>query len=233
MASQHERRAKEISPEKNMLTISCVLRSGGGYDQDWVAKLQYGVARNLTIPHRFICFSDVPVPVERIPLKHNWPGWWSKIEVFSFTDFNGPHIYLDLDTIVCANIDLLAELKMDFGMCRNFNNPEMVNSSVMLFNKVPTKVYEKFAKQPDAYIHHYNRIANETYVGDQAFIWDALGRKVDLLTDSFRGICSYKRHCTRRLPPDTSIVCFHGHPKCHEVDDEWVKTAWQLQPTPP
>ena len=122
---------------------------------------------------------------------------------------------------------LLTQIPVDFGMCQNFNDPSMVNSSVMLFNKVPTQVYEKFAKQPDAYIAHYNRIAEGTYVGDQAFIWDALGRKVDLLTDSFKNIRSYKRHCRKQLPADTAIVAFHGHPRPPDVKDAWMTENWK------
>jgi len=209
-----------------MVTIACVLRSGGGYDCSWAEKIKAMAARNLTIPHKFACLSDLKDAPDRIPLPHNWVGWWAKLALFAPDLIEPPYLYFDLDTVICGNFDKLTQIPVDFGMCRNFNNPEMVNSSVMLFNKVPTQVYEKFAKQPDAYIHHYNRIANETYVGDQAFIWDALHRKVDLLTDSFKGIYSYKRHCTRRLPLDTAIVCFHGHPKPLHVSDEWVKEHW-------
>ncbi len=208
-----------------MLTIACVLRSGGGYDPSWAQKIKNMAARNLTVPHKFACLSDLKDAPDQVPLTHNWAGWWSKLELFSGA-IEPPFLYFDLDTVICANFDKLTQIPVDFGMCQNFNDPKMVNSSVMLFNKVPTQVYEKFAKQPDAYIAHYNRIADGTYVGDQAFIWDALGRNVDLLTDSFRGIYSYKRHCVRRLPPDTAICCFHGHPKCHEVNDDWVKKAW-------
>ena len=65
-----------------MITILCVLKSGGVYDIEWVRKLRDGVSRNLSQEHRFVCLSDVPVPCRRIPIEHHWPGWWSKIEMF-------------------------------------------------------------------------------------------------------------------------------------------------------
>lgn len=208
-----------------MVNVACVLRSGGVYDAEWARKLRDGVERHLTLPHRFLCLSDVEVPCERIPLEHNWPGWWSKIELFN-GKLPTPCLYLDLDTIITGSLDELFKCPYDFAMLRNFNNPEMVGSGVMWFNKVPTKVYEKFIKQPEAYIAHHKRVENGSYCGDQAFVWDALGRKVDLITDSFNNIKSYKRHCRKALPKDTSIVCFHGHPRPCSVSDEWVKENW-------
>lgn len=87
------------------LTIACVLRSGGVYDAEWVAKLQRGVARHMTLPHRFVCLSDVDVPCERIPLVTDWPGWWSKIELFRKGLFDGPVLYTDLDSVITGPLD--------------------------------------------------------------------------------------------------------------------------------
>lgn len=210
-----------------MLTVVCVMRSGGIYDSGWVAKLQRGVARNITIPYKFVCLSDFEVPCERIALKHNWPGWWSKIELFRPEVIQTPYLYLDLDTVITGSLDELAKCPYDFAMLRNFNNPSMVGSGVMWFKKVPTQVYSKFVRQPEAYISHHLRTEDQSYCGDQAFIWDTLGRKVDLLTDSFNNIKSYKRHCRKRLPPDTAIVCFHGHPRPPEVKADWMDLNWK------
>ena len=65
-----------------MINIVCVLRQGGkvGYDASWVEKLQNAVARNLTVPHKFICLSDCEVPCERIPLEITGDGFWAKLQ---------------------------------------------------------------------------------------------------------------------------------------------------------
>jgi hypothetical protein len=90
-----------------MLNVVCVLRHGGkvGYDATWVDKLQRGVQRNLTIPHRFVCFSDCEVNCERIELELGDHGFWSKMQMFKPGILSGPTLYLDLDTVICNNLD--------------------------------------------------------------------------------------------------------------------------------
>lgn len=216
-----------------MLTVLCVLKSGGDtYDKTWVEKLKRAVERNLTIQHTFACLSDVPVPCNRIPLKHDWPGWWSKIELFRPGVILGPTLYFDLDTVIVGNFDHMADNRSPFAMLKNFSavaQPGMVGSGVMWFRdeaSVPHKVYEKFAKMPECYMEHHLRHAEAatSYIGDQAFIWDALGGKVETL--EYPGILSYKRHCRKLLPADSSIVAFHGRPRPSEVSDSWVKEHW-------
>ena len=210
-----------------MFTVICVMKSGGIYDASWVRKLRDAVARNVSIPYKFVCLSDVDVPCERIPLKHDWPGWWAKIELFRPRVITEPTLYLDLDTAITGSLDGIAELQSDFATIRSFADPHMIGSGLMWFRKVPHQIYEKFVKQPDAYIAHHERNQSGAYIGDQGFINDVLGRKADVLTDLFAGITSYKLHHKSKLLPGTSIVCFPGTPKPTEVKDEWLLEAWQ------
>lgn len=207
-----------------MLTVLCVLRSGGIYDREWVRKLQDGVGRNLKTRHRFACLSDTEVPCERIELTEDWPGWWAKIAMFRHIE--GPTLYFDLDTVITGPIDV-SKLECDFAMLQSFWTPEMVGSGVMWFSgqNVPP-VYAKFAKQPKAYMAHYERNRDGTYVGDQAFIHDSVD-SIERINDYLPGIKSYKMHCFRRLPADTSIVCFHGLPRPNQVDNDWMKQHWR------
>ena len=210
-----------------MITVICVLRSGGPiYGPEWVRKLRDGCERHLP-KHKFNCLSDVPVPCNRVPLKHDWPSWWSKIELFRPGVIDGPTLYFDLDTVITGKIELLRN-GVDFAMLQSFWKPDAVGSGVMYFSgdNVPHRVYEKFAKQPKAYIAHHARNADKTYVGDQAFIWDAMEHDVPRINDYLPGIKSYKMHCQRRLPADASIVCFHGRPRPTEIDHDWMKQHW-------
>jgi len=212
-----------------MLNVLCVLKSGGPYDAEWVAKLNRGIDRNLKMPHRFMCLSDVEVPCERIALLHDWPGWYSKIEMFRKGVITGRTLYLDIDTVICGPLDDIYTTPHDFAMLKSFSAPNMVGSGVMWFKDaatVPHRVYEKFVKMPDCYIEHHARHADAAtaYIGDQAFIWDALDRTVDTL--DFAGLRSYKRHCRKTLPADTSIVCFHGSPRPPDVRTEWMQRHW-------
>lgn len=206
-----------------MITVLCVLRSGGVYNAEWVAKLQRGVSRNLTIPHQFVCLSDCEVSCERIQLEHDWPKWWSKLEMFSRRVISGPTLYLDLDTVIVGNIDWLADLPHEFAMLRNFSNPEAVGSGVMWFRSVPHIVYDKFALDPEMYMGRYAMKAgvNGSHIGDQAFISDTLIAPIQHIV----GPVSYKKHCRDGLP-DASIVCFHGRPRPDQVRQSWMKEHW-------
>ena len=85
------------------LTIACVLRSGGDFDAEYVERLRDGVAANLSLPHRFVCLSDIEVPCERVALRHGWPGWWSKLELFE--QLKGRVLYFDLDTVIAGSLN--------------------------------------------------------------------------------------------------------------------------------
>lgn len=211
-----------------MLDVICVCKSGGVYDADWVARLKRGLERNLG-NHRLRCLSDIEVPCERIPLHHDWPGWWSKIELFRPGVIENPTLYLDLDTVIVGSLEAMREVPAGFAMLRSFWDENMVGSGVMWFgDKVPTGVYNKFSRQADAYIQHYELNKNGPYVGDQAFIWDTMGRQVEQINDYFDGIVSYKMHCKKFLPKEAKLVCFHGTPRPTEVDTPWMREHWSL-----
>ena len=207
-----------------MITVLSVLRSGGDYDAEWVRKLRDGVGRNLG-EHRFACLSDVEVPCERIALTHDFPGWWSKIELYRPGVIIGPTLYVDLDTIITGPLDQLTDLPYEFAMLRNFNNPDVVGSGVMWFRKPLEGIYEKFLEDQKRAMEWYDfKGLNGTYVGDQSFVFDFLEGKIDRLDR--RDIRSYKKHCKNGLPEGTSLVCFHGPPKPTEVHTEWMKQCW-------
>lgn len=84
--------------EKRVLTV---LRSGGDFWPEHVYAMQRQIAR-WAPDARFACLTDFHIPgVECLSLRHNWPGWWSKIEMFRFGGF----LYTDLDNIVLGPID--------------------------------------------------------------------------------------------------------------------------------
>jgi hypothetical protein len=210
-----------------MFSVVCVLRSGGIYDASWVEKLQRGVARHLSRPHRFYCLSDVDVPCERVPMLHNWPTWYSKLELMRPGVITGDTLYIDLDTAITGSLDGMTNFDSDFAMIRSFANPQQPASGVMWFRKVPHEIYHKFAKQPEAWIAHYDRTGVGAHIGDQGFISDHLAN-IDFLTDMFDGIRAYKYHCKRKLLPGTAVVCFQGKEKMTTLpSDHWVNEHWR------
>lgn len=207
-----------------------MLRSGGVYTPEWVAKLQRGVARHLSIPHRFVCFSDVDVPCEHIPLETNWPGWWSKLEMFR-TPIDGTVLYFDLDTVIVGSLDAIASHPHTFTMAHEFYRPALLCSTAMAWSGDHSYIAAAFAKDPVGLAHRYDVVTvNETgRIGDQAFIEDCIER-ADTFRDLFgeRSIASYKVHNCQDAPPaDAAAVAFHGSPKPHQISDGWVPASWK------
>lgn len=211
------------------LTVACVLKSGGVYTPEWVDKLKAGVERHLTLPHRFVCLSDVEVNCERIPLETEWPRWWSKIELFKPGHFDGQVLYFDLDTVVVGSLDQIATHKHRFTMAHEFNRPAQLCSTAMAWDGARDfGIYREFAKDPSV-TRHYNKVHR---IGDQAFIEEHL-KRWGVYPDTFaylfgeRSIASYKVHrCQSGPPADAAVVAFHGRPKPHEINHGWVAKKW-------
>ena len=156
-----------------MINVVCVLRNGGkvGYDATWVKKLKNSVARNLTVKHKFICLSDVDVPCKRIPLIGAGAGFWAKLELFRPGLFTGPVLYIDLDTVICANIDNLVEQIKDqqFVMLLE-TDKNVVSSAVMWWQGDHSYLWDQYTKTSDSVLkEQYSKMPR---YGDQAFIED-------------------------------------------------------------
>ena len=73
-----------------MINVVC-LYWGDKYDTNYVQVLYNMVERNLTVPHKFICFTDhtkihkmVKGDIEfRSMPHHNYQGWWNKLTILS------------------------------------------------------------------------------------------------------------------------------------------------------
>lgn len=212
-----------------MITVACVLKAGrfdkavykDGYTADDVLRLRNMVSDHLG-EHRFVCFSDVDVPCERIPLKNGWAGWWSKVELFSEV-FDGTVLYFDLDTVIAGDLNELAAFPHRFTMLRDFGSWGVPNSGLMAWNGDYTKLYTEFAKNPEQYMAEYVRAPR---LGDQAYISEHQ-KPYDLWQDVFPDkIFSYKKHCREKpRPEDARVVCFHGEPK-GAGSTGWVKEIW-------
>lgn len=209
------------------LSVVCVLKSGGDYDAEYVRKLRDGVAKHLTLPHRFICLSDVDVPCERIPLKHGWKGWWSKLELFRPDVVRGKTLYLDLDTVITGNLDAVATIPYDFAMLNiRAKDVKIGNSGAMWFGKPQPHVYRRFVEKPDYWIDFHVKHAENRYMGDQAFISDCFDH-IPKLHQALPGFFqSYKYDRLQdKVPPECAVVCFGGPPRPAQAGG-WVRQAW-------
>lgn len=197
-------------------TVLCVLRSGGpDYGPHSVERLQKSLAKHSDA--RLVCLSDVDVPCERVPLQHDWPGWWSKIELFAH-NWGESVLYVDLDTTFIDNPDRLWRDR--FTMLENIRKRGEVGSGIMSWRGDFSYLYRAFLKDPARYMAEYTTTAKW---GDQAFVRDHLAARPTLYARE--DAASYKGHCldarTQRvtIPPRVCVVYFHGKPRPWQVPE--------------
>ena len=156
-----------------MLTVVCVLKNGGkaNFNSNWVTKMKNMVERNLTIPHNFVCLSDVEVECERIPLTHNLEGFWSKLELFKMP-VDGPVLYIDLDTVICQNIDIIVERLAGNNFVMWHDTYRNIHSSALMYWEGDYSfLWDKFISQPlTTWQAMYGK--GQKYYGDQGFIYE-------------------------------------------------------------
>jgi hypothetical protein len=154
-----------------MINVVCVLKQGGkvGYDASWVDKLQNAVRRNLTLPHRFICLSDCEVNCERIPIDSAYPGFWSKLQLFQPGLFTGPVFYLDLDTVICQNIDDMFEPLTRSNFVMWYEADKDIHSSAMMWwQSDQSHLWDRYQTHPPK--HWSEKYKSVPLYGDQGFI---------------------------------------------------------------
>jgi hypothetical protein len=149
------------------LTVVCVLKTGGEYTPGHVERLREDVEANLTLDHRFVCVTDDVVTCQNVRLKHGWPGWWSKIELFRPGVLRGPVLYLDLDTRIVSNIDDIA-LGHRFTILHNMSRGKgWPGSGVMAWDADLSGIYQAFAQDPNRWMRE---CTTSDCWGDQGFI---------------------------------------------------------------
>ncbi|MEM1100222.1 MAG: hypothetical protein AAGH73_01670 [Pseudomonadota bacterium] len=104
-----------MSSQREVLILT--MKWGTLYGPHYVNNLARGVARHLTLPHRFICFTDdedgLDDRVEALPLPKlglpagNSDTRWQKLALFSEDLFglSGTALFLDLDLVITGRLD--------------------------------------------------------------------------------------------------------------------------------
>ena len=111
---------------------------GTKYSADYVNRLYGMVARNITSPFSFTCFTDssdnfrpeitaAPLPGLSFDLPKTKKGIWPKCRLWSAAlgGLKGPVLFLDLDLVVTSNLDAFFEYgdPEDVILARNPSNP--------------------------------------------------------------------------------------------------------------
>lgn len=215
-----------------MLRI-CFVKHGSVYDARYVNVLADMISRNLAegTPGTFHCFTDDPTDIlphiETRPIPSEFEGWWCKLWLFRDGHFDDGDriVYFDLDTVILGRLDEIVKYDGAFATLRDFFKPyDDVQSAVMAWP----------ANTQQAILDKWNDLGRPILTGgDQQLIQLSLeGRGVapDFWQDLFpRLFVSYKGGSYKRIPPrGCSVVCFHGQPKPHNCNAEWVNGVWRL-----
>jgi hypothetical protein len=204
-----------------VISVFCVLRSGGEYKADHVLRLRTQVVKHLPDAD-FRCLSDIKVEgVRTLPLIYDWPGWWSKMELFR-PDVSGDILFMDLDTSIVGSLVDIASVN-GLAMMRDIYRPEGLQSSIMYLPEAAReRIWAEWIGRPRHWMDIYHK------GGDQAFLerfWlDGAGRWQDLLPGQ---VVSWKSHVRQALhddesgngsiPADARVVIFHGKPRPWDI----------------
>lgn len=135
-----------------------------------VRRLNQSVSKHIDRPYEFYCLTNdmkVDIPACKIPLKHNWPGWWSKMELHRPDLPAGRTLYLDLDSHVVNSLAPILDYPGNLVM---FNtraskwkqkHPEAgwvyrYQAATMLFDPGSMDwMYDKFLEDPNGYMKKF------------------------------------------------------------------------------
>ena len=233
-----------------MLNFACVYY-GDKYTRpptdpwSYLRNLYNMVERNLTVPYRFVCFTDSTVLHKQREFRgkdidfrqfkrHDFEGWFNKLQLFSpESKLEGDTLYMDLDVVIMKNIDELAtigESKNFVGM--NDFNPSsgLFNSSIMRFNnQYHSIIWKEYLKRKTEFNNAH---------GDQDIISAIIKSHEDTISFPDSWTQSYKwlnrkgeRYHIDKMTYEQDLnakVCvFHGNPNPDESPQEWVKELWK------
>jgi len=223
----------------NHVTVACCYWGNWCRDHgpNYVVHLRNAVARHLTIPHRFVCFTThpekLPDDIEVRPL--NVPSFLDilpKMIVYRPDNtLKGRVVVMDLDTVVIDSLDEMFSYDGEFCVREAFKFPGKIGGDMLAFKA-------GFGKNYIWKVLVENRMWLEKETGgDERLVYQKLlveraGLKLDFWQHLYPGqVVSFKNHIevknSQAPRPGNTVVSFHGHPRPHEKTKlRWVRENW-------
>ena len=220
--------------KQDPINIIC-MKWGDKYGADYVNRLYGMVSRNLTLPFKFVCFTENPrdihpdVEIHSLPslgLPDNIPErGWLKLATLQnpLSNLEGTALFLDLDVVIVDNIDCFVELETEFSICfdEKKKKERIGNSSVYKFTiGAHADVLEYFQNNFDS--------VKDSYRNEQAYLSDKINEKGILTFWPKEWTPSFKYHCIPKfpfnftqepfIPKGAKIILFHGKPEPYEAE---------------
>jgi len=231
------------------VNIIC-MKWGDKFPPSYVNKLYAMVERNLSLPFRFVCFTEKAegirseVEIQALPelnLPNNIPErGWRKLTVFAkdFGGLSGKTLFLDLDIVIVDTIDDFFTYSGDFLIVHDQHRPNRRegNSSVFRFEiGAYPEILEYFET-------HFEQIRHEVR-HEQAYLSREMHKKGNMQFWPHSWVPSFKYQCAPSwitswtkapaIPQGAKIILFHGLPNPPEaiqgISGKWYR---HIQPSP-
>lgn len=214
------------------VNIVC-MKWGTRYGSEYVNILYNMVKRNITLPFRFICMTEIKEGINEEVEICDLPDFeeppeeylrhclaWRKLALFDkkVLDLKGKMLFLDLDVVIIDNIDCFFSYSDKLAIIENWSQPKRLIGQASAFCFEVGKHYNLLEK----YINQQAEVL-KNYHTEQVYITRALGKgNFDYFPDDW---CkSFKMHCMpggvlnsffapTKIPKGAKIIVFHGYPK--------------------
>ncbi len=212
-------------------TVIC-MKWGTVYGPEYVNILHAMVKRHMTLPHRFICFTDDTTgihpfietrPIPEIPLgtAPGFSGWRKLASLSPALGIDGAVLFLDLDLVIMDNIDCFFTYEPGkFAIIENWTQPgqKIGNSSVYRYQAdAHHDVFEDFSK------NHEELYKHKVITNEQHYLTWEVAKKHEVVFWPDEWCRSFKRHSlpnrllryfiAPKQPENCKILVFHGPPK--------------------
>jgi hypothetical protein len=219
------------------VNVLCVFVHGNvPFTSDYVVRLRSMMRRHLPTQHEFTCLTDSPESLPRdmrtvkISRPENFPGWWSKLEIFSPEhELSGPSIYVDLDVLVVRSLELLADVNStltliphegDFNGRLGLQVVKKYNSSVMVCH--PDRLRSLYCD--------WNHGVTRRLWGDQDWIAERMPSQPTFPLGWFPRLSAIRVPAEGRPRwPEEAKIVLCKRPKNHDANIRWnwFEKCWQ------
>lgn len=199
-----------------MVTVACLLwgRWCHPHGEEYVHKLRDRVETHLSVPHKFVCFTDRNIEgVHTLPLNPTWEWNFNKLALYRPNNgLEGRVLALDLDIVPVGSMDDFATYDGEFAVCESFGHKGKCGGSIVSFEAGSMDwLYQKVSSNPG----FWAKVADG---GSERLLYRNQIKNPDFWQDLLPGqVVSYKWHCQKEIPEDARVVVFHGLPRPHDV----------------
>jgi len=197
------------------------------YETVHVYALKKQIEKHYPHPHRFIVLTDFDdMKCESIKLKHNWPGWWSKIEMFrpDFLSSNPDDVffYMDLDTCLVGDISCYIDAEYQLCALGEVHAPGLVEgrlgSGVVAWRGNHSDIYNTFVNGPHGETPEI--FMERFFVGGDQHFMNQMRPRFTRIQDIDSGCINFKYNLPdkKNIPENAKIIYFHGELKPWQVE---------------